>query len=62
MRLDDMPDRQEDALPAELSQSRHTLPAMAHRRPDPERLYEAHRAGHLSRLEAQAKLSPERAR
>jgi hypothetical protein len=28
------------------------------RRPDPEKLYLAHRAGHLSRLEAQAHMSP----
>ena len=31
------------------------------RRPDPERIYLAKRAGHLSRLEAQAHLSPEKA-
>lgn len=31
------------------------------RRPDPEKLYLAHRAGHMSRLEAQAKMSPEKA-
>jgi len=31
------------------------------RRADPERIYLAQRAGHLSRLEAQAHLSPERA-
>jgi hypothetical protein len=31
------------------------------RRPDPERLYEAHRAGHLSRLIAESRLSPEAA-
>jgi hypothetical protein len=31
------------------------------RRSDPELLYEAHRAGHLSRLVSQAKLSPEAA-
>jgi hypothetical protein len=31
------------------------------RRPDPERLYLAHRAGHRSRLEAQAHMSPEKA-
>jgi hypothetical protein len=31
------------------------------RRPDPENLYLAHRAGHVSRLISQGKLSPEKA-
>jgi hypothetical protein len=31
------------------------------RRPDPEKLYQAHRAGHLSRLQAEARLNPDKA-
>jgi len=47
-------------LSAELSFHSDYSRAMA-RRPDPERIYLAKRAGHLARLEAQSHLSPEKA-
>ena len=48
------------AVPRKLARWDSRLTAMA-RRADPERLHLAHRAGHVSRLVSQGKLSPEKA-